>query len=97
MPKKGTQYRNNKSGKKTGKKTLMKMWGGVSPSRKSVKKTTTNSPNDKICALCHKSFSHPSGSIAEIKLNCGHKFHKKCLMPVIRLTPGVCPICNHSI
>ena len=69
------------------------MYGGVSPKKS---KTPQNSKN---CALCHQSLSTIVGQseIAEIGLNCGHKFHKNCLEPYMNSMKGKCPICKKNI
>lgn len=77
---------------KTQKKQKV-MRGGVSPKKS---KTPQNSKN---CALCHQSLSTMVGQseIAEIGLNCGHKFHYNCLEPYMKSMSGICPVCKAHI
>jgi hypothetical protein len=86
------------------KRTLLR--GGVGSKKFNTHTPTTSStsiPKSNQCALCHKSLSTLVGQndsedeIAEIGLNCGHKFHYNCIKPFMKSMKGICPICKENI
>ena len=98
----------NKPKKTKTQKKKPAMCGGVGS-----KKSKTSSPHSHQqsqlksthCALCHQSLSvmvsqsDSENDIAEIRLNCGHKFHYNCLKPYMKSMKGKCPVpnCNKNI
>ncbi len=58
---------------------------------KKIKKKSSPSPEE--CPICYEPMTKENTQ----KLNCGHKFHKKCIKKWKRNNTAKCPMCRGSI
>ena len=65
--------------------------------QKTFKTTLANAPNDDVCAICYSNILYPNSSFTTT-LQCGHKFHTKCIKTVIDKSDyPKCPLCRAPI
>lgn len=88
---KGKTIKNRNTRKNTTKKIRKRLLKFPKGFLKKMQRKSSPSPGE--CPICYESMAKENIQ----RLNCGHKFHKRCIKKWKRTSTAKCPMCRGSI